>query len=72
MKTKTATTVKIEKSLYDNFKILGIQNNLTLQTFVDKCVHLYVGDTSSSSSFRTLVNTFVVPVLSDTTGSFGS
>ena len=72
MKTKTATTVKIEKSLYDNFKILGIQNNLTLQTFVEKCVHLYVGDTTSSSSFRTLVNTFVVPVLSDTTGSFGS
>ena len=72
MKTKTATTVKIEKSLYDNFKILGIQNNLTLQTFVEKCVHLYVGDTSSSSSFRTLINSFVVPVLSDTTGSFGS
>jgi predicted DNA-binding ribbon-helix-helix protein len=72
MKTKTATTVKIEKSLYDNFKILGIQNNLTLQTFVDKCVHLYVGDTSASSSFRTLVNNFIVPVLSDTTGSFGS
>jgi predicted DNA-binding ribbon-helix-helix protein len=71
MKTKTATTVKIEKSLYDNFKILGIQNNLTLQTFVEKCVNLYVGDTSSSSSFRTLVNNFVVPVLSET-GSFGS
>ena len=71
MKTKTATTVKIEKNLYDNFKILGIQNNLTLQTFVEKCVTLYVGDTSSSSSFRTLVNNFVVPVLSET-GSFGS
>ena len=73
MKTKTATTVKIEKSLYDSFKILGIQNNLTLQTFVEKCVHLYVGDNSHSSSFRTIVNNFVVPVLSvTTTGSFGS
>ena len=71
MKTKTATTVKIEKDLYDNFKILGIQNNLTLQTFVEKCVHLYVGDTSSSSSFRTLVNGYSVPILS-TTGSIGS
>ena len=71
MKTKTATTVKIEKDLYDNFKILGIQNNLTLQTFVEKCVHLYVGDTSSSSSFRTLVNSYSVPILS-TTGSIGS
>jgi len=68
MKTKIATTVKIEKELYDSFKILGIQNNLTLQTFVDKCVHLYVED---SSSFRSLINNFVVPTLS-TTGSFGS
>jgi hypothetical protein len=71
MKIKTATTVKIEKSLYDSFKILGIQNNLTLQTFVEKCVHLYVGNTSSSSSFRNLVNNFIVPILS-TTGSFES
>jgi len=75
MKIKTATTVKIEKSLYDSFKILGIQNNLTLQTFVEKCVHLYVGDSSYSSSFRTIVNNFVVPVLSvtdTTTGSLSS
>lgn len=66
MKTKIATTVKIEKDLYDSFKILGIQNNLTLQTFVDKCIHLYVGE----SSFRSLVNNFIVPVLS-TSGSYG-
>jgi len=71
MKSKTATTVKIEKNLYDSFKILGIQNNLTLQTFVEKCVHIYVGNTSVSSSFRDIVNNFVVPVLS-TTGSFGA
>ena len=67
MKTKIATTVKIEKTLYDSFKILGIQNNLTLQTFVDKCVHLYVDDIT----FRPLVNNFVIPILSST-GSFGS
>lgn len=67
MNKKTATTVKIEKSLYDSFKILGIQNNLTLQTFVEKCVNLYVGDTS----FRASVNTYSVPTLS-MTGSFGS
>lgn len=67
MKNKIATTVKIEKGVYDSFKILGIQNNLTLQTFVDKCVHLYVDDTP----FRSLVNNFVVPILS-TSGSLGS
>lgn len=67
MNKKTATTVKIEKSLYDSFKILGIQNNLTLQTFVEKCVNLYVGDTT----FRSSVNSYSVPTLS-TSGSFGS
>jgi len=72
MKNKIATTVKIEKNLYDSFKILGIQNNLTLQTFVEKCVHLYVNDNPHSSSFRTITNNFVIPVLSDTTSSFGS
>ncbi len=71
MKSKTATTVKIEKSLYDSFKILGIQNNLTLQTFVEKCVHLYVGDGATSASFRSIINNFCVPVLS-TTGSLSS
>lgn len=71
MKNKTATTVKIEKTLYDSFKILGIQNNLTLQTFVEKCVHLYVDNTSVSSSFRDIVNNFTVPTLSSS-GSFGS
>lgn len=71
MKNKTATTVKIEKGLYDSFKILGIQNNLTLQTFVEKCVHLYVDDTPFTASFRNIVNNFVVPVLS-VTGSVNS
>ena len=64
-KIKIATTVKIEKELYDAFKILGIQNNLTLQTFVDKCVHLYVDNTSYSASFRDIVNNFYIPVLSN-------
>lgn len=66
-----ATTVKIEKSLYDSFKILGIQNNnLTLQTFVDRCVYLYVNDTDHTSSFRHIVNDFIKPVLLSYTGSF--
>jgi len=72
MKNKTATTVKIEKELYDSFKILGIQNkNLTLQTFVEKCVHLYVDDTPFTASFRDIVNNFFVPILSSTS-SFNS
>lgn len=56
----TATTVKIEKSLYGDFKVLGIRSGLTLQDFVEKCVHLYVNDTS----FRGLINVFNMPKLS--------
>jgi hypothetical protein len=48
MKTKTATTVKIEKDLYDSFKILGIQNDLTLQTFVEKCIVPVISDPTGS------------------------
>lgn len=61
----TATTVKIENDLYDNFKVLGIRHKLTLQNFVEKCVHLYV----DSGDFRSTVDNFTVPIISNT-GSF--
>ena len=58
MKNQTATTVKIEKDLYNSFKILGIQNDFTLQTFAEKCIHLYV----EQPSFRSIVNNFNLPI----------
>lgn len=61
----TATTVKIEKPLYLEFKVLAIRRSLNLQKFVDKCVHLYVVE----NTFRDIVDAFTVPQLS-TTGSF--
>ena len=61
----TATTVKIEKSLYNDFKVHGIRSGSTLQDFVEKCVKLYVDD----EKFRILVNTYQIQVLSST-GSF--
>lgn len=64
-KNITATTVKIEKSLYEDFKVLGIRHKLQLQTFFDRCVHLYVND----EPFRTIVDGYIVPIL-NTTGSF--
>jgi len=69
MKTerRTATTVKLNDSLYDEFKVLGIRNHLTLQDFVEKCVKLYVSNEPHSSSFRALIDEF--SVLS-TSGSF--
>jgi len=58
----TATTVKIDKSLYGDFKILGIRSGMTLQDFVEKCVYLYVKDTP----FQTIINSFTIPLLSNT------
>lgn len=60
MKDKIATTVKIEPTLYDEFKVLGIRCRLTLQGLVERCVYRYVKE----ESFRTEVNNFTVPVTS--------
>lgn len=69
MKTerRTATTVKLKDSLYDEFKVLGIRNHLTLQDFVEKCVKLYVSNEPHSASFRSIIED--ISTLS-TTGSF--
>ena len=65
--TRIATTVKLDNNLYDEFKIQTVRKKLTLQTFVEKCVHLY----TSKDKFRDLVDDFSLPKLS-TSGSFGS
>lgn len=61
---KVATTVKIESSLYDEFKILGIRYRLTLQGLVERCVNRYVKE----EGFRNGVNEYVIPS-PDTSGS---
>jgi predicted DNA-binding ribbon-helix-helix protein len=55
---KVATTVKVENTLYDQFKILGIRHKLTLQGLVEKAVYRYV----SEDVFRAEINSFVLPV----------
>lgn len=54
------TTIKLEKDLYDEFKILGIKSEVSLQALVEKCMYLYVNDTS----FRNTVENFEIPALS--------
>lgn len=54
---KVATTVKIESSLYDQFKVLGIHCRITLQGLVERCVYRYVTD----ESFRNGMNEFALP-----------
>lgn len=58
------TTVKINPILYDDLKILRVRHKFTLQSFVEKCIFLYV----HQEDFRNTVNIFTIPVLS-TTGS---
>jgi hypothetical protein len=60
MKDKIATTVKIEPTLYDEFKVLGIRCRLTLQGLVERCVYRYVKE----DVFRTDINNFTMPVTS--------
>ena len=61
IKNKVATTVKIENTLYDEFKILGIRYKLTLQGIVEKTVYRYVRE----EMFRNDMNNFTVPIFSD-------
>jgi len=65
MKSKiTPTTIKLDPVLYDELKIQKIRYKFTLQSFVEKCVYLYVHD----DSFKTIINNFNLPIL-NTTGS---
>lgn len=57
---KVATTIKLEPSLYDEFKILGIHHRLTLQEVVEKCIYRCVHE----DAFRIAVKEFVLPEMS--------
>lgn len=57
---KVATTVKVENTLYDQFKIFGIRHKLTLQGLVEKTIYRYVNE----DKFRDDINSFVLPVSS--------
>jgi hypothetical protein len=52
MKDFTPTTVKLKNNFYREFKILGIRNGLTLQDFVEKCLTMYI----SESTFRKIID----------------
>jgi hypothetical protein len=48
----TATTVKLQKNLYGEFKILGIRRRMTLQDFVERAVYLFVKDEEWRNNFN--------------------
>lgn len=55
---KVATTVKVENTLYDQFKIFGIRHKLTLQGLVEKTIFRYV----TEDKFRDELNNFSLPL----------
>ena len=59
-KDKVATTVKVENTLYDEFKVLGVRYKLTLQGLVEKTVYRYVRE----EIFRNELNSFTLPYIS--------
>lgn len=58
MKNKVATTVKVENTLYDEFKVLGVRHKISLQGLVEKTIFRYVNDIE----FQTTMNNFIIPV----------
>lgn len=57
-KNKVATTVKVESSLYDEFKVLGVRYKLSLQGLVERTVYRYVNE----DAFREGINNFILPI----------
>lgn len=64
-KDKVATTVKVENTLYDEFKVLGVRYKLTLQGLVEKTVFRYV----RSEIYRNDMNSFTLSASFDTSRS---
>lgn len=60
MNKRIATTVKVEETIYDELKVLGVRHKLTLQGLVEKAVYLYVNDIA----FREVINNFIFPTTS--------
>jgi hypothetical protein len=47
-----ATTVKIPQDLYAEFKVLGVRRRMTLQSFVERAVYLFVKDEEWRNNFN--------------------
>ena len=57
---KVATTVKVDPTLYDEFKVLGVRYKLTLQGLIERTVYRYVNE----DAYRDSMNNFALPALS--------
>jgi hypothetical protein len=61
MKYDSITTIKVNKQLYDSFKIDNIKSKFNLQDLVSRSMYLYMND----KEFRDKLYNFVLPILSN-------
>ena len=60
MKNNSITSVKVDKTLYDSFKINNVKKKFYLQDLVNRCMYLYIHD----DKFRQRIYEFTIPQLS--------
>lgn len=60
MNKRISTTVKVEETLYNEFKVLGVRHKLSLQGLVERVIYRYVKE----EDFRDAVNNFILPITS--------
>jgi hypothetical protein len=60
MSYNSTTSVKVDKALYDSFKIKNIKTKFYLQDLVNRSMYLYLND----ESFRQKIYEFSIPQLS--------
>ena len=60
MNRRVSTTVKVEETLYNDFKVLGVRHKLTLQGLVERVIYRYVNE----DDFRDAINNFILPITS--------
>lgn len=60
MNKRVSTTVKVEETLYNEFKVLGVRHKLSLQGLVERVIYRYVRE----DDFRDTVNNFILPITS--------
>lgn len=61
MKNNSITTVKVDKQLYETFKITNVKTKFYLQDLVNRCMYLYLND----DQFRSQIYNFNIPQLSE-------
>ena len=61
MKNNSITTVKVDKQLYESFKIKNVKTKFYLQDLVNRCMYLYLND----DQFRSQIYNFNIPQLSE-------